>query len=133
MVVMFFAAPPEVCVGSKYNQPMLDTAGQKASIWIKPRDASNRWRECCDRERDKWMERVSFSFSTENNTKFFNDHWEESRNGETIKFKLSAGIPAGCLTAVPQLFLLTRCNGNSRRYIKNHAQTINSRPLAEAG
>ena len=34
-----------------------------------------------------------FSFTTINNTKYLNDHWEEIRDGETINYKLSAGIP----------------------------------------
>ena len=73
---------------------VLDTAGQKASILDKAK-----WTRVIDGASVVIGNGINgwggyrFSFSTENNTKFFNDHWEESRNGETIKFKLSAGIP----------------------------------------
>ena len=73
---------------------VLDTAGQKGSILNKAK-----WTRVIDGASVVigdgligW-DRYRFSLSTENNTKFLNDHWEESRNGETIKFKLSAGIP----------------------------------------
>ena len=73
---------------------VLDTAGQKGSILNKAK-----WTRVIDGASVVigdgligW-DRYRFSLSTQNNTKFLNDHWEESRNGETIKFKLSAGIP----------------------------------------
>ena len=73
---------------------VLDTAGQKASILDKAK-----WTRVIDGASVVIGNGINgwggyrFSFSTENNTKFFNDNWEELSNGETIKFKLSAGIP----------------------------------------
>ena len=73
---------------------VLDTAGQKGSILNKAK-----WTRVIDgasvviRNGLNGWDKYRFSLSTENNTKFLNDHWEESRNDETIKFKLSAGIP----------------------------------------
>ena len=73
---------------------VLNTAGQKTSIVDKAK-----WTRVIDGETVvigdglKDWDGHRFSSGTVNNTKFLNDHWEESRNGDLVKYKLSAGIP----------------------------------------
>ena len=73
---------------------VLNTAGQKASFVDKAK-----WTRVIDGETVEVGDGLKnwdghrFSSSTVNNTKFLNDHWEETRDGETVKYKLSAGIP----------------------------------------
>ena len=73
---------------------LLNTAGQKDSIVNKAE-----WTRVIDGEVVKLGDGLKnwdgyrFSSGTVNNIKYLNDHWEEMRDGETVKYKLSAGIP----------------------------------------
>ena len=73
---------------------VLNTSGQKASFVDKAK-----WTRVIDGETVEVGDGLKnwdghrFSSGTVNNTKFLNDHWEETRDGETVKYKLSAGIP----------------------------------------
>lgn len=73
---------------------LLNTAGQKDSIVNKAE-----WTRDIDGEVAKLGDGLKnwdgyrFSSGTVNNIKYLNDHWEEMRDGETVKYKLSAGIP----------------------------------------
>jgi len=73
---------------------VLNTAGQRASIVDKAK-----WTRVIDGETVvigdglKDWDGHRFSSATVNNTKYMNDHWEETLDGETINYKLSVGIP----------------------------------------